>query len=230
MPKFDLVLLDADGTLFDYDWAEKMALAGVFQAHCWPFDDATLAHYRQFNTAVWAEFEQGRLTKDELQSARFDRLVAQLGLDGDGGQLNSEYLDHLATGAVLLPGAEQVCRELARHCRLVLATNGIARVQRQRVALSAIRDYVTDVIVSEEAGYQKPQPGFFRYAFQRCNHLDKQRAIMVGDSLSADIAGGAAFGITTCWFNPLGKPADARHPADHQISQLPELLPIVLGA
>lgn len=229
MPNYDLVLLDADGTLFDYDQAEADALAKLFAAHQFAYTPEVLAAYRRINAALWLDFEHGRISKSELQSARFQRLLQVCGLTGEGETCNAEYIDYLAEGAYLLPGAEQVCRALSEQCTLVLATNGIARCQRQRVALSSIGQFISHIAVSEEAGYQKPQAGFFDYAFGLCGHSDRSRAIMVGDSLSADIAGGAAFGIATCWYNPREEQLPLAYRADFQIARLEELLPIVLG-
>lgn len=228
MARFDLVLLDADRTLFDYDQAETMALVKLFAQHQLPYNPEVLARYQEINSAVWADFEHGRISKLGLQAARFERLLAAFGLSGDGESFNSEYLDYLGEGYYLLPGAEQVCRELSKHCNLAIATNGIAKCQRKRVGLSSINDYIDCIVVSEEAGYQKPQTGFFQYAFDLCGQRDKSRAIMVGDSLPADIAGGAAFGIATCWYNPGGKVIDPKCRADYQIGRLLELLPIIL--
>ncbi len=228
LPKFDLILLDADGTLFDYDRAETMALAKLFDVHQFTYGPEVLARYREINGAVWADFEQGRMSKQELQSTRFERLLAAFGLTGDGATFNSEYLDYLGEGSFLLPGAEEVCRELSKQCKLVIATNGIAKTQRKRLSLSPIKDFIDCIVVSEETGYQKPQTGFFEYAFNLCGHTERSRALMVGDSLTADIAGGKAFGIATCWYNPYSKPVAPEYRADHEVSELKELLPIIL--
>ena len=33
----------------------------------------------------------------------------------------------------------------------------------------------------------------------------KERAVVIGDSLTSDMMGGIAYGIDTCWYNPKGK-------------------------
>jgi 2-haloacid dehalogenase len=68
---------------------------------------------------------------------------------------------------------------------------------------------MSQIIVSEDAGYQKPHKGFFQYAFNLCEIQDKNEVIIVGDSLSADIKGGKDFGIATCWYNPTGTTNDS---------------------
>ena len=52
---------------------------------------------------------------------------------------------------------------------------------------------------------------------------EKDRAMIIGDSLSSDIRGGKAAGIKTCWLNRRGLPAPAIDPPDLEIRQLSEL-------
>ena len=53
--------------------------------------------------------------------------------------------------------------------------------------------------------------------------------VMVGDNLSADIAGGANYGISTCWYNPGERRVDSAHRIDHEIADLQELVSLVAG-
>lgn len=71
-------------------------------------------------------------------------------------------------------------------------------------------------------GFAKPDGRIF----DRMSRPGKAEVLMVGDSLSSDIRGGIHYGIDTCWFNPLGKPAEEM-PATYEIRQLRELLRIV---
>lgn len=50
------------------------------------------------------------------------------------------------------------------------------------------------------------------------------RAMVVGDSLTSDIAGGAAYGMRTCWYHPSWSDGDAL-PAgvDHAVGSLAEV-------
>lgn len=93
---------------------------------------------------------------------------------------------------------------------------------------SVIEPYIKHIIVSEEAGYQKPHQGFFQYAFGICGQKNKDRVIIVGDSLSADIKGGTDFGITTCWYNPSGIIENSGMRIDYEIKDLRELMRVIL--
>lgn len=55
------------------------------------------------------------------------------------------------------------------------------------------------------AHFAKPDGRIFDVAFERMGQPPKTEVLIVGDSLSSDIAGGLAYGIDTCWFNPAGQ-------------------------
>ena len=228
MAKYNLVLFDADGTLFNYDMAEGEALRKTFEHHQFEYCDDIRDKYRVINSEMWKEFESGRMDKGDLQTGRFKSLLEEFNLKADAAFFNSIYLDFLSEGGHLIDGALEVCRELSFHCTLAIATNGIARTQRSRLKSSAVEPYIKHIIVSEDAGYQKPHQGFFQYAFSVCGQQDKDKVIIVGDSLSADIKGGADFGITTCWYNPAGIVEHGHLKYDYEIKDLRELLHLIL--
>lgn len=207
--KYSLVLLDADGTLFDYDQAESLALKRAFDRHGFTYSENILSKYREINMHLWAEFERGRVDKDALQADRFRILFQEIGVSTAPSAFNELYLDYLAEGSFLLKGALDLCRELSLCSTLAMATNGTSRTQKKRLENSQLAPFIRHIIVSEEAGYQKPQRGFFDYALRCCGHTERSSVIILGDSLHSDIKGGSDFGITTCWYNPRGeKPAE----------------------
>jgi HAD superfamily hydrolase (TIGR01549 family) len=139
-------------------------------------------------------------------------------------------MNDLGQQTQLLPGAEAVIRDLSARFQLLLATNGIAVVQRPRFARSSIRKYFEDVVISDEIGVAKPQTGFMEEAFSRMGDPQKSEVLMIGDSLSSDIAGGVNFGIDTCWFNPGGVSLDGPPKPTFEIVDLAEIDGIVDGA
>ena len=78
------------------------------------------------------------------------------------------------------------------------------------------------MIVSEDAGFSKPERGYFDYAFRQLEGAEPESCLIVGDSLLADIGGGAAYGLDTCWYNPKGQPEGKLRPT-YQIWELLEL-------
>ncbi len=227
--RYQWVLFDADGTLFDYDAAETAALEQTFRETSQPFQPRYAELYRQINGLIWKAFERGEIAPDRLRVQRFEQLFAALGVKADPQAFSAGYLRHLATGTALVEGALEVVQTLHGTVGLLIVTNGLAEVQRQRFERSALRGYFPDMVISEEVGAAKPDGRIFEVAFQRMNYPRKEDVLMVGDSLTSDIQGGSEYGIDTCWFNPGGHARPTGVTVRYEIRQLGELLPIVRG-
>lgn len=221
------LLLDADGTLFDYDRSEATALERTFADVGQAIDGRTVGIYRSINSSLWRNFEMGRVTPDEIKVQRFEHLFQAIGIAGDPAEFSRAYLRHLAEAADLLDGAEAALQALHGRVGLALITNGLQAVQRSRLMRSGIVSYLEAIIISEEVGFSKPHPGIFDIAFRRMNQPAKAEVLMVGDSPSSDILGGNRYGIDTCWFNPTQRPRPDGMVVDYEISRLEALLEIV---
>lgn len=218
---------DADGTLFDYNRAESVALQQAFQCVDVPFDEGYLAVYRRINQDLWQALEQRDITPAALPVRRFELLAEALQLACSPADLSAAYLDQLALCTELIDGACAVLHALQATCRFAIVTNGFRAVQRSRLARSAIREYITDVIISEEVGAAKPKPEFFAAAFARLGHPAKSDVLLIGDSLTSDMQGGVDYGLATCWFNPAGEPRPNGLPITYEIADLRELLDVL---
>lgn len=225
--KYNILLLDADETLLDFHKAEAQALESAFFIQHLPYNEDILKLYSTVNKKCWEEFEQGVLTKQQLLIERFRRLFALLPITADAESLRQIYQEELGKGAFLINGAYEVCRKLSLQCSLYIITNGVSAIQYSRLSKSGLDKLVKDIFVSEEIGFQKPQKAYFDEVFRRLGNPSRDKILLVGDSLSADIRGGIDAGIDTCWYNPHGK----EKPADMEITyvlddikKLPELV------
>jgi 2-haloacid dehalogenase len=227
--RYQWLLLDADGTLFDYERAETEALRLTFAAAGHPYRASYAEAYRRINAAIWRDFELGQITQERLRTNRFERLFAEAGLDLNPGSFGSAYLRHLALGVDLLDGAEETLRALYGRIGLALITNGLREVQRPRLERSTIGGYFDVVVISEEVGAAKPDPAIFAAALERMGHPPCERVLMVGDSVTSDITGANRAGIDACWFNPRGLPLPPGVHALYEIRKLGELVRLVAG-
>jgi len=228
-PRYQWLIFDADGTLFDFRQGETTALRQTTRKHDVTYSSHFHDQYSAISAELWGQFELGEISLMHLRVARFERLFAELGIDLDAESFNLDFMETLGQQRQLLPGAEAVVRDLFSRFRLLLATNGIAVVQRPRFAHSSIRRYFEDVVISDEIGVAKPQTGFMAEAFSRMGEPRKSEVLMIGDSLSSDIAGGVNFGIDTCWFNPDGLALDGSPIPTFTIADLAEIDAIVEG-
>ena len=95
--------------------------------------------------------------------------------------------------------------------------------QTSRIKHSRIKDYISDFFVSEFVGFQKPHIAYFEYVFDHIPQIEKDKVLIIGDSLSADIAGGITAGIDSCWFNEHNKENHTDIVPTYEINKLGEL-------
>lgn len=225
--KYQWLLLDADGTLFDYEKAEAAALRKTFEQAGCRFEPGHLEAYRRINGRIWRELELGETTPDRLKVRRFELLFAAIGVASDPAAFSEQYLENLAHASYLMKGAEEMIRALHGKVGLAVITNGLKDVQRPRLARSAVGQYLDHVVISEEVGAAKPDRRIFDAAFSQMSAPRKEEVLIVGDSLTSDIKGGSDYGIDTCWFNPMRRPRDLDVEIRYEITSLSELLSIV---
>lgn len=226
--KYELILFDADGTLFDYDKAERRALEKACRRHGLEYNEQVLERYRKINSALWRQLEEGLLTSAEIRVERFRSLLSELDSDfASASGLAQDYLSYLAEGAYLIEGAEETCRHLATNYRLAILTNGIREVQTARFQASPLVPYINRLIISEEVGFSKPHPKIFEYAMNVLGHRCRATTMIVGDSLTSDMRGGIDYGIATCWYNPHGRENDMGFEVDYDIRSLGQLTRIL---
>lgn len=227
MKKYDIILFDVDGTLLDFNAAQENALKMAFQKHNYELNDNVKAVYDEINHSLWNQYEQGEISKEEVIYSRFVKLFHALGLEGDGVAFEDEYQDLLGQGHELIDGAIKILDILSKTHDLYIVTNGVSRTQRSRLKASGIDQYMKDVFISEETGFQKPMKEYFDYCFERIPSINTEKTLIVGDSLSSDILGGNNAGIDTCWFNPFLLKCDMNVKINYEIKELSELLKIV---
>lgn len=200
--KYEVILFDADETLFDFRRSEREAFQNTMLEFAIAYDEAYhLKVYQEINRVIWKEFEDGLITQKKLKTERFQRLSDQLQTGFDPDKFAESYLRHLAGASFLYEDSLELVQSLYMDYRLGIVTNGLADVQHGRIGRSAIAPYFADVVISEEVQVSKPDPKIFALALHRLQYTDKSKVLMVGDSLTSDIQGGINFGMDTCWLN-----------------------------
>ncbi|HIQ75850.1 MAG TPA: noncanonical pyrimidine nucleotidase, YjjG family [Candidatus Faecousia excrementipullorum] len=217
----EFLFLDLDDTILDFQKAERLALAKTLESFGLPPTDTVLARYHEINREHWERLERKELTRQQVLVGRFAALFAEMGLSAQAEQVARAYEENLSQGHYFLPGAEEALKSLSKKYKLYLASNGTARVQAGRLKSAGIIPYFQEIFVSEEMGYNKPDPAYFDACFARIPGFRKDRAMMVGDSLTSDILGGIQAGIATCWVNPHHKTGSIR--PDYEIESIVQL-------
>jgi 2-haloacid dehalogenase len=226
--KYTWLLFDADGTLFDYDQAERQAFIQTLEQFKVPFEERHLEEYQRINSALWIEREIGKIDLESLKARRFELFFQAIGIEYDPVLGSQQYLHHLGEQAGLLDGAEDIVKTLATNFRLAVVTNGIKEVQRRRLEKSPFEDCFEEIIISDEIGASKPDAAYFEITFERIGNPPKAEALIIGDSLTSDMQGAANYGIDACWYNPQGNEMPPGFDIRYEIRHLGELVDVLV--
>lgn len=225
---YTFLLFDLDHTLLDFDTAEEVALTKFLQDQGVQDIQAFKDYYKPMNQGLWKDLEQKKLTKQELVDSRFAIGFAHFGITVDGAEMALRYQDYISLQGQSFPGAEDLLARLEKAgYQLYGATNGVTAIQEGRLAHSTIAPYFKEVFISEQLHTQKPEPAFFDKVGQLIPGFSKEETLMIGDSLTADIAGGNAAGIDTVWYNPDHKENTSQAIPTYEVFDYQELLAIL---
>ena len=229
--KYEVILFDADETLFDFKKSEREAFKNAMIQFGFDYDENYhLKIYQEINTAIWKEFEEGLITQAKLKVERFKRLSDKLEVSFDAEEFAKSYMEHLANGSFLYEGSIELLEDLHKSHKLSIVTNGLTAVQDKRIRKSTVAKYFDTVVISEEILISKPNPEIFEHTLKTINYSDKSKVLMVGDSLTSDIKGGINFGIDTCWYNPKKVENKTSITPTYEVSSFDELKQLLLNS
>lgn len=220
------IFFDLDDTLLDFHLAERGALSKTLLYLGIEPKEEILTRYSEINLSQWKLLEKGQTTREKIKARRFQLLFSEKGIACNPDEAAEYYEECLSIGHYFITGAEEVLAAVSPHYRLFVASNGYARVQRSRMKSADITKYFSNIFISQEIGFNKPNIAFFNNCFAQIEDFKKEETVIVGDSLSSDIKGGNEAGITTIWFNAKQKTSYSIKP-DFEIHRLPELVALL---
>ena len=197
--RYQIFFIDLDQTLLDFNKSEKIALKNTFSELKIKYSRKIYRVYHEINKTLWKRFEKGEIAREDIFENRFKQLFMQMG-EKYNPNAPSLYFSTLANNAHKLPKAERFLKKLKELGKIYILTNGRIFAQKSRIEKSGLQKYFDGVFISEQTQYKKPDRQFFEYAAARVPNFDKNRCLMIGDSLSSDIKGGNNFGIDTVLF------------------------------
>ena len=204
MAKYKYLLWDIDGTIINFELAERAAIRSLFDrfklGDC---SDEMLMYYSQINKRYWQLMESGKIKKDKMLVERFIEFFSNKGINADiAAEFNKEYQIALCDTIVFNDDAIDIIKHQKKTCKIIIVTNGTEVVQEKKLERSGLNDIVDNVFISELVGFEKPNIKFFDKVILEVGIKDLKEALIIGDSLTSDIQGGHNIGIDTCWYNP----------------------------
>jgi 2-haloacid dehalogenase len=225
--KYDWLLFDLDNTILDFDQAMVFGFEKTINDFKIPFDENHFSIYQNINHGCWADLEKGIITQDELRTLRMERFLNHIDSTHNPIHFSVTYHGNLSAKIFWMDNAQSLIEAWSSQFKLALVTNGLKEIQRARLVKSDLEKHFHHVVISDEIGVAKPHAGFFDHVFDKINFPEKEKVMIIGDSLSSDIRGGNDYGIDTCWLNLNGKVAPEDNVPTFTIEKLEELQGII---
>ena len=212
------LFIDFDDTLYDTHGNAVIALRETFEAfrldRWFPDPQVFYDAYWAANIDLWTRYSKGEITRDYLIVERFRRplnvypkTTHQLSPPWEGPgeafclEMSDRFLDFCATKPGVVEGAHELMDYLkGKGYRMHMTSNGFHEVQYKKLAACGLKDYFDTIILSEDAGVNKPSPLYFDYAF-KVSGASRETTLMIGDNLQTDILGALNAGIDALLFN-----------------------------
>lgn len=225
------IFIDFDDTLYDTRGNAIIALREIYEEFQLDryFDQPSHFYdaYWETNIMLWTQYAKGEIERQHLIIERFRMPLSK----GKGLNPTVEYclkvsdrfLDLCAAKSGTVDGAHQLLSYLKQKgYRLHMASNGFHEVQYKKLHAASMDSIFDTVILSEDAGANKPSKIFFNYALQQTG-ADLKTSIMIGDNFNTDILGAINAGMDTILFKRWDKNFVPPQQPTHSVNSLAEI-------
>jgi putative hydrolase of the HAD superfamily len=218
---------DLDHTLWDFEQNSAQAFKALFKQYDLGIElDSFLNVYIPNNIAYWRLYREGKIDKEKLRYERLKTVFDQLNYNASDAlifDMADAYIQTLPEYNTLFPGAISILETLRPHYALHMITNGFKDVQHFKMKNSGLLPYFETVTDSSSVGKKKPDPEIFNHAL-KVGGVSSSEAVMIGDSLEADIEGALNVGMHAVHFMPLKQINPTHYKEIEQLEELTFLL------
>lgn len=225
---FKIILWDMDGTLLNFYPAERHAITATMASFKLPIcTDEMVKRYSKINEQHWKRMEIGEISKKQVLEGRFETFFKAEGILNftDYAAFNAAYQKNLGAKVFFHDKAYEIVADLKGKVLQYAVTNGTSTAQALKLKNSGLDKLFDGVFISDQIGTEKPGQGFCDYVEAHIPAVSKDEILIIGDSLTSDMATGNKMGIKCCWFNVDNKPVpvNGKPHLDYIISSLIEI-------
>ena len=207
--KYRDLFIDFDDTIYDTYGNANMALREVYKelnlGERLNSEEEFYDRYWRTNIELWGQYGRGEIKRSFLIVERFR--LAETAKD-DGAWVTEEYcmsvsdlfLQRCVKSGVIKGAHELIDYLKGKGYRMHICSNGFHEVQYKKLKACGMDGKFENVILSEDAGANKPSPVFFDYALKTTG-ASRETTLMIGDNYNSDILGAMNSGIDALLFN-----------------------------
>lgn len=244
--RYTHLFIDFDDTLYDTHGNAIIALEELYdllhlEQHFERPEDFTVPYW-QANVELWDQYARGEIERSYLIVERFRRPLScgyeRLDVPTKQRQhlqpteaycleVSDRFLDLCACKPGVVEGAHELVQYLRQKgYKMHLCSNGFHEVQYRKLRSSQLLEYFDTIVLSEDAGANKPNAAYFDYAFQTTGAcLDN--TLMIGDNFTTDILGAKAAGLDVLFFNRYPDTFRPTSPINYEVRSLREIMEIL---
>ena len=225
------LFFDLDDTLWAFSYNARDTFEEMYRKYEYDRYFRSFQHfyelYERRNVELWAEYADGKVTKEELNRQRFLYPLEAVG-EGDAAlakAFSEDFFAVIPTKSRLMPHAREVLEYLAPNYNLYILSNGFQELQCHKMRSAGIDRYFKKVVLSDDIGVLKPWPEIFHFAMS-ATQSELRDSLMIGDSWDNDITGARGVGMHQVYYNVTGRSEFPFKPT-YQITDLKELLQLL---
>jgi HAD superfamily hydrolase (TIGR01549 family) len=204
------VIFDMDGTLIKHTWRLNELTETLFAYFADKLAPVTHAEFFECfwprNEDMWYMMVDGVLDGDTAAKYSYINTLRALKKDTTLAEAMVNCWNELVLEeAIPFEDTLTVLKAVRAKYTVGILTNGFTTLQRGKIKRFKLDAVVDFTLVSEEAGYHKPDRRLFLEALKLAGDVLPEQALYVGDSLIADIRGAQEAGITPIFMSPTGE-------------------------
>ena len=218
------ILFDLDDTLVNSKKAEYNAICefkNLYSEFNEFKDDEFAKVWSKITMEIYDKYHNGEISFEELRIGRMKGLFNNYSInisDEEAQERFKCYLNIYEKNWILFDDAKEVLEKLKDRYKLVILSNGDGKQQRKKIEYTGLNKYFSDIVISSEVGYSKPEKEIFEIACKMVN-LKPENCIMIGDKYKVDIEGSLNIGMHGIWVNRKKEQSSY----EYQIEELNEL-------